>query len=35
MLKSFEELIAAVQAKPKKKIAIVSPEGTTTIQLVK
>jgi len=35
MLKSFEELIAAVQAKPKKKIAIVSPEGTTTIELVK
>ena len=35
MLKSFNELIAAVQAKPKKKIAIVSPEGTTTIELVK
>jgi len=35
MLKSFNELIEAVQAKPKKKIAIVSPEGTTTIDLVK
>jgi phosphate butyryltransferase len=35
MIKSFEELIAAVQAKPRKKIAIVSPEGSTVIQLVK
>ena len=35
MIKSFDELIAAVQQKPKKKVAIVSPEGTTVIQLVK
>lgn len=35
MIKSFDELIAAVQEKPKKKIAIVSPEGTTVIKLVK
>jgi phosphate butyryltransferase len=35
MLKSFDELIAAVQEKPKKKIAIVSPEGSTVMKLVK
>ena len=35
MIKSFEELIAAVKLKPKKKIAIVSPEGSTVIELVK
>jgi len=35
MIKSFEELIAAVKEKPKKKIAIVSAEGTTVIKLVK
>lgn len=35
MIKSFEELIAAVQKMPKKKIAIVAPEGKTVIQLVK
>ena len=35
MIKSFDKLIAAVQEKPKKKIAIVSPEGTTVIKLVK
>ncbi|WP_243372656.1 bifunctional enoyl-CoA hydratase/phosphate acetyltransferase [Geotalea sp. SG265] len=35
MLKSFNELIAAVQEKPKKKIAIVSPEGSTVMKLVK
>jgi phosphate butyryltransferase len=35
MIQNFKQLIAAVQEKPKKKIAIVSPEGTTVIQLVK
>jgi len=35
MIKSFDELITAVQAKPKKKIAIVAPEGTTVMKLVK
>lgn len=35
MVKNFQELIAAVQDKPKKKIAIVSPEGTTSLELVK
>lgn len=35
MIGSFDELIAAVKEKPKKKIAIVSPEGTTVIKLVK
>ena len=35
MIKSFDELIAAVQEKPRKKIAIVSPEGATVIKLVK
>ncbi len=35
MLQNFEQLIAAVQQKPKKKVAIVSPEGKTVIQLVK
>jgi phosphate butyryltransferase len=35
MINSFEELIAAVKEKPKKKIAIVSAEGTTVIKLVK
>jgi phosphate butyryltransferase len=35
MIKSFDELIAAVQEKPKKRIAVVSPEGTTVIELVK
>lgn len=35
MINSFEELIAAVKEKPKKKIAIVSAEGSTVIKLVK
>ncbi len=35
MINSFDELISAVQEKPKKKIAIVSPEGTTVMKLVK
>lgn len=35
MIKSFNELIEAVQAKPKKKIAIASPEGSTVLELVK
>ncbi|TWJ17783.1 bifunctional enoyl-CoA hydratase/phosphate acetyltransferase [Geobacter argillaceus] len=35
MIKSFNELIAAVQEKPKKKVAIAAPEGTTVIELVK
>ena len=35
MIGNFNQLIAAVQEKPKKKIAIVSPEGTTVIELVK
>ena len=35
MIRSFNELIAAVQAMPKKKIAVVSPEGATVIELVK
>jgi len=35
MIKSFEELITEVKKKPKKKIAIVSPEGSTVITLVK
>ncbi|GAB7025367.1 bifunctional enoyl-CoA hydratase/phosphate acetyltransferase [Geotalea toluenoxydans] len=35
MLKSFDELITAVQEKPRKKIAIVSPEGSTVMKLVK
>lgn len=35
MIKSFDELIAAVQKMPRKKVAIVSPEGTTVIKLVK
>lgn len=35
MINSFDELISAVQEKPKKKIAIVAPEGTTVMQLVK
>lgn len=35
MIGSFDELIAAVKEKPKKKVAIVSPEGTTVIKLVK
>ena len=35
MINSFDELIAAVKKQPKKKIAIVSPEGSTVIKLVK
>ena len=35
MIGNFKQLIEAVQEKPKKKIAIVSPEGTTVIDLVK
>ncbi len=35
MIQSFEQLIAAVKEKPKKKIAIVSAEGSTVIKLVK
>lgn len=35
MIKSFDELIAAVKTKSKKKIAIVSPEGSTVMTLVK
>ena len=35
MINSFEELIAAVKEKPKKKIAIASAEGSTVIKLVK
>lgn len=35
MIGSFDELIAAVKEKPRKKIAIVSPEGSTVIKLVK
>ena len=35
MINSFDELIAAVKKKPKKKIVIVSPEGSTVIKLVK
>lgn len=35
MVKSFDELITAVKNKPKKKIAIVSPEGSTVMKLVK
>lgn len=34
MINSFDELIAAVKEKPRKKIAIVSPEGATVIKLV-
>jgi phosphate butyryltransferase len=35
MINSFDELITEVKKKPKKKIAIVSPEGSTVITLVK
>ncbi|MEI6824628.1 MAG: bifunctional enoyl-CoA hydratase/phosphate acetyltransferase [Desulfuromonadales bacterium] len=35
MINSFQQLIEAVQEKPKKKVAIVSPEGKTVINLVK
>lgn len=35
MILDFDQLIAAVKKQPKKKIAVVSPEGTTVIQLVK
>lgn len=35
MVQNFKQLIAAVQEKPKKKIAIAAPEGTTVIQLCK
>jgi phosphate butyryltransferase len=35
MIRNFDDLIAAVQEKPKKRIAVVSPEGTTVIELVK
>jgi len=35
MINSFEELIAAVKEKPRKKIAIVAPDGKTVINLVK
>ena len=35
MIQNFDELVAAVKKKPKKKIAIVSPEGSTVIKLIK
>jgi phosphate butyryltransferase len=35
MIRNFDELIAAVQDKPKKKIAVAAAEGTTVIKLVK
>jgi phosphate butyryltransferase len=35
MIQNFNQLIAAVKEKPKKTIAIVSPEGSTVIDLVK
>ena len=35
MIQNFKQLIAAVQERPKKKVAIVSPEGTTVIELIK
>ena len=35
LINSFDELIEAVKEKPRKKIVIVSPEGTTVIKLVK
>lgn len=35
MIQNFQQLIAAVQERPKKKVAIVSPEGTTVIELIK
>lgn len=35
MIKNFIELIAAVQEKPKRRIAVVSPEGTTVVKLIK
>jgi phosphate butyryltransferase len=35
MIQNFDQLIAAVQEKPKKTIAIAAPEGTTVIKLVK
>jgi len=35
MVQNFDQLLAAVQERPKKKIAIVAPEGTTVIELVK
>lgn len=35
MIQNFDELVAVVKNKPKKKIAIVSPEGSTVIKLIK
>lgn len=35
MITNFNELIEAVQQKPRKKVAIVSPEGKTVIELIK
>lgn len=35
MIKTFDQLIAAVQQKEKKKIALVAPEGSTVIKLLK
>jgi phosphate butyryltransferase len=35
MIQNFDQLIAAVREKPRKKIVIASPEGTTVIKLVK
>jgi phosphate butyryltransferase len=35
MIRTFEELFVAVQGKPAKKIAVVSPEGTEDVKLLK
>lgn len=35
MIQNFDQLITAVQQQPKKKIALVWPEGVTSIKLVK
>jgi phosphate butyryltransferase len=35
MIKTFEELFIAVQGKPVKKIAVVSPEGSEVVKLIK
>lgn len=35
MIQDFNQLIEAVQEKPRKKIAIVSPEGSTVIKLIR
>jgi phosphate butyryltransferase len=35
MIHNFNQLIEAVQEKPRKKIAIASPDGTTVIKLIK